>query len=196
MAPLVLGTLSRKLRWVTAMAFCLLLAVALVPAVRWLSFQQGRWAGEPVRPDYGDGGSGWRGSRRASLKSNPDYAATANGVVFGLFPNRLKLRDEPIVGREKLDKTKEEIASRGGEFVPTITLDDRDLQAAGIGRRRRSTWRFTERRDAPRRKLGIRETGWCPVKSASCRVRTSKVRSWNVSAYRTRSSGVRNSMIR
>ena len=46
-APLVLGALSRKPRWAAAMAFCVLLAVALAPLVDWLSFQQGRWAGEP-----------------------------------------------------------------------------------------------------------------------------------------------------
>ena len=46
-APLVLGALSRKPRWATAMAFCVLLAVVLVPLVDWLSLQQGRWAGEP-----------------------------------------------------------------------------------------------------------------------------------------------------
>ena len=61
---------------------------------------------------------------------NPDYASTANGVVFGLFPDRLKLNDETIVGKENLEETKEEIASRGGDFVPTIKLDGRDLQAA------------------------------------------------------------------
>lgn len=63
----------------------------------------------------------------------PDYAATANGVVFGLFPDRLRLPGETIVGKEKLDKTKGEIASRGGtDFVPTIMLDGRDLQAADL----------------------------------------------------------------
>ena len=46
-APLVLGTLSRKPRWAAAMAYCVLLTVALVPLVDWLSFMQGRWAGEP-----------------------------------------------------------------------------------------------------------------------------------------------------
>src|SRR4029077_17664872 len=46
-APLVLGALNRKPRWATAMAFCILLAVALIPLIDWLSFQQGRWAGEP-----------------------------------------------------------------------------------------------------------------------------------------------------
>jgi uncharacterized protein YjbI with pentapeptide repeats len=87
----------------------------LTAAVLWLAFWEGRWAGEP-----------WIGRR--------DLASTANGVVFGLFPNRLKLKDETIVGKEKLDKTKEEMASRGGEFafVPTIRLDGRDLQAADL----------------------------------------------------------------
>ena len=35
-APLVLGALSRKPRWATAMAFCVLLAVGLGPLVDWL----------------------------------------------------------------------------------------------------------------------------------------------------------------
>ncbi len=130
-APLVLGALSRKPRWATAMAFCVLLAVALAPLVDWLSFQQGRWAGEPRPSPRRNGGSGWRGSRPVP-EVNPDYAATENGVVFGLFPDRLKLASETIVGEEKLEKTKKEIASRGGDFVPTIKLDGRDLQAADL----------------------------------------------------------------
>ena len=58
------------------------------------------------------------------------------GVVFGLFPDRLKLNNETIVGKDRLEETREEIASRGGiilavrDFVPTIKLDGRDLQAA------------------------------------------------------------------
>ena len=54
-APLVLGAFSRKLRWATAMAFCVVLAVALAPLVDWLSFKEGRWAGEPW-PSFKD----WR----------------------------------------------------------------------------------------------------------------------------------------
>jgi uncharacterized protein YjbI with pentapeptide repeats len=62
-----------------------------------------------------------------------DTAATKKGVVLGrLFQDRLKLRYEAVVGRDKLDKTQEEIASRGGDFVPTINLDFRDLQAADM----------------------------------------------------------------
>lgn len=79
----------------------------------WLSFWEGRWAGEP-------------------LVGRLDFAATENGVVFGLFPDRLKLQNEPIVGQKKLDETKREITSRGGDFVPTLNFDDRDLQAADL----------------------------------------------------------------
>ena len=61
---------------------------------------------------------------------NPDYAPTEKGVVFGLFPDRLRLGNETIVGEKTLEETKKEIASRGGEFVPTIRLTRRDLQAA------------------------------------------------------------------
>lgn len=48
------------------------------------------------------------------------------------LPDCLKLRGETIVGKEKLEKTKEEIASRNGDFVPTVNLDGRDLQAADL----------------------------------------------------------------
>ena len=131
-APLVLGALSRKPRWATAVAFCVLLAVGLAPLVDWLSFRQGRWAGEP-RPSSVKEWALWMGGEPSRLPDiNPDYSRTANGVVFGLFPDRLKLASETIVGKEKLDKTEEEIASRGGDFVPTIKLDERDLQAADL----------------------------------------------------------------
>jgi uncharacterized protein YjbI with pentapeptide repeats len=63
---------------------------------------------------------------------NPDYAATENGVVFSLFPDRLELPSETIVGEKTLEETKKEIASRGGDFVPTIKLDERNLQAADL----------------------------------------------------------------
>jgi uncharacterized protein YjbI with pentapeptide repeats len=129
-APLVLGALSRKPRWVTAMAFCVLLAAALAPLVDWLSFQQGRWAGEPRPPSFTEWAHWMAGEPPAFPEINPDYSATEKGVVFGLFPDRLKLKDETIVGEERLEETRKETASRGGDFVPTIKLDERDLQAA------------------------------------------------------------------
>jgi uncharacterized protein YjbI with pentapeptide repeats len=140
-APLVLGALSRKPRWVTAMAFCALLAVVLAPLVDWLSFRQGRWAGEPKPSSFTEWAQ-WMAGRQAPPlpqfspfpQINPDYAATEYGVVFGLFPDRLKLSDESIVGEELLEKTKKEIASRGGDFFPTIKLDIRDLQGADLER--------------------------------------------------------------
>jgi uncharacterized protein YjbI with pentapeptide repeats len=130
-APLVLGALGRKPRWATAMAFCLLLAVCLFPLAYWLSFREGRWAGEP-RLSLSEW-RWWAGATPPLAGVDPDYSATANGVVFGWFPDRLKLNDESVVGQEKLDKTKEETASRGGtDFVPTLKLDGRDLQAADL----------------------------------------------------------------
>ena len=84
--------------------------LVLVGVVMWLAVWEGRWAGEPY-------------------VGRPDVAATANGVVFGLFPDRLKLDSETVVGEKTLKETKEEIASRGGDFVPTIKLDGRDLQS-------------------------------------------------------------------
>ena len=133
-APLVFGTLSRKPRWAAAMGFCVLLAAALGPLAYWLSFQQGRWAGEPRTPSFGVW-TQWMERKPAPFSGVlPDYAATARGVVFGLFPDRLQLNDETIVGEKTLDEAKKEIASRGGGFVPTIRLDGRDLQAAVLGR--------------------------------------------------------------
>jgi uncharacterized protein YjbI with pentapeptide repeats len=130
-APLVLG-LNRKPRWAAAMTFCVLLAIALGPLAYWLSFSQGRWAGEPS-VSFREW-RWWSGEPPPIAKVDPDYAATADGVVFGLFPDRLNLDSETIVGEKTLKETKEEIASRGGDFVPTIKLDRRDLQAAVLGR--------------------------------------------------------------
>jgi Pentapeptide repeats (8 copies) len=131
-APLVLGSISRKPRWMAAMAFCVLLTIALAPLVDWLSFNEGRWAGEPTPSSSAEWGQWMAGSRPEFAESNPNYAATKNGVVFGLFPDRLNLLDETVVGEKLLDETKREMASRSGDFVPTIKLDRRDLQAAEL----------------------------------------------------------------
>jgi uncharacterized protein YjbI with pentapeptide repeats len=131
-APLVLGPLNRKARWATAIGFCALLALCLSPLAYWLSFQQGRWAGEPRPSSFEEWGQWMEGKPSPLPEANLDYSATANGVVFGLFPDRLQLGDETIVGKEKLERTKEEIASRNGDFVPTIKLDFRDLQSADL----------------------------------------------------------------
>jgi len=88
--------------------------------VFWLSLSEGRWAGEP------------RILQTNVREYRSDFFSTRSGVVFGLFPDRLILRDETIVGDDQLEKTKKESASRGGDFVPTIKLDDRDLQAADL----------------------------------------------------------------
>jgi uncharacterized protein YjbI with pentapeptide repeats len=81
-------------------------------AVLWLSLAAGQWAGE-------------------NLIGRANFDSTANGVVFGLFPDRLILEDEIIVGESRLEESTKEIASRGGTgFVPTRNFDDRDLQAA------------------------------------------------------------------
>jgi hypothetical protein len=129
-APLVLGALSRKPRWATAMAFCVVLTVVLAPLVDWLSFQQGRWAGEPRPPTITEWGLWMEGKPPAFPNVNPNYSETMDGVVFGLFPDRLKLRDETIVGEQRIEETEKEMMSRGGDFVPTIKLNDRDLQAS------------------------------------------------------------------
>jgi uncharacterized protein YjbI with pentapeptide repeats len=131
-APLVLGALRRKPRWAMAMAFCVLLAVALAPLTYWLSFKEGRWAGEPRPSSVTEWGQWMAGTPPSIPVISPDYTATANGVVFGLFPDRLNLRSETIVADEQVEKTKKEMTSRGGSFVPTVKLDDRDLQAADL----------------------------------------------------------------
>ena len=87
----MLGALSRKPRWATAMGFCVLLAVGLAPLVDWLSFQQGRWAGEPWPSSFKEWANWMDGEPPRLPDINPDYSRTANGVVFGLFPDRLKL---------------------------------------------------------------------------------------------------------
>jgi uncharacterized protein YjbI with pentapeptide repeats len=131
-APLVLGALNRKVRWVTAMTLCALLAFGLFHLVDWLSFTEGRWAGEP-RPSSFREWQQWMAGEPAPLPAiNPDFAATENGVLFGLFPDRLQLRNETVVGEAKLEEIKKDIASRGGDFVPTIRLDGRDLQAVEL----------------------------------------------------------------
>jgi hypothetical protein len=127
-APLVLGVLSRKPRWVTAAGFCVLLAVALAPLVNWLSFRQGRWAGEP-RVSFSEW-RWWRGEPLPFAKGDPDFTASTVGVVFGLFPDRLKLANEIIVGQVRISEVEKEIISRGGDFVPTPDFEGRDLQAA------------------------------------------------------------------
>jgi uncharacterized protein YjbI with pentapeptide repeats len=129
-APLVLGALSRKPRWATAMVFVVLLAAGLFPSVRWLSFQQGQWAGEPSPSSLGEWTSWMRGKPPSLPAINPDYAATKNGVVFGWFPDRLKLGYEMIVGRDLLEKTNKDVAS--GAWIYTIDLSNRDLQAAQL----------------------------------------------------------------
>ena len=131
-APLVLGALSYKPRWAAGMAFCALLAFGLYHLVNRLSFGEGRWAGEPRPASIAEWGHWMEGKPPSFPEVNPDYAATANGLVFGLFPDRLQLPNETIVGKEKLEKTQDEMKSRGGDFIPTINLDGRDLQAADL----------------------------------------------------------------
>jgi uncharacterized protein YjbI with pentapeptide repeats len=114
------------------MTSCVLLAVALTPLVDWLSFSEGRWAGEPKPLSFKEW-SQWMAAMPPRIPdANPDYEATAKGMVFGLFPDRLFLPSETIVGEQKLEETKKEIASSGRGFVPTIDLSDRDLQAAEL----------------------------------------------------------------
>jgi hypothetical protein len=62
-APLVLGTLPRKRRWAAGMAFCVLLAAVMWPLSYWLSFREGRWAGEPRPASVAEWGDGWQESR-------------------------------------------------------------------------------------------------------------------------------------
>jgi uncharacterized protein YjbI with pentapeptide repeats len=86
--------------------------LSIVAAAFWLCFWEGRWAGEP-----------WIG--------RADLDATANGIVLGLFPDRLILPYEIVVGESRLEEIRSEV---GGElrngFVPTRDFGKRDLQGA------------------------------------------------------------------
>ncbi len=82
-------------------------------AVVWLCLCEGRWAGED-----------WIG--RSETESQ--------GFLFGLFPDRLILPHETIVGADLIEKSKKESASRGkGAFVPTQIFDQRNFVAAQFG---------------------------------------------------------------
>ncbi len=98
---------------------------ALVAFAFWLTFWEGRWAGE--EPNLAEWRFFWKWGTNGLLfiEDSPEVlipASTANGMLFGLFPDRLKLASATIVGEERLEKTKKEIASRNGDFVPTIDL--------------------------------------------------------------------------
>ncbi len=97
--------------------------VAMV-IVAWMTFWEGRWAGE-------DGPIRYLPRPHEALAGNDRYKATAHGT-FGAFPDRLWLVDEIIVGQALLEEKKKEQASRAGSynFVPTHKFDRRDLQAA------------------------------------------------------------------
>ena len=94
-------------------------SLALLYVVLWLSLGEGRWAGE-------------------DRVLRADLAASEKGVVFGLFPDRLILRNEVIVGEKPLRDTKKETPPRGAGFlhtrsldgIPTLQFEGRDLQAA------------------------------------------------------------------
>ncbi len=60
--PVVLGALSRKPRWATAMAFCVLLAVALAPLATGCRSGKGAGPASPGRPRSRNGDSGWGGA--------------------------------------------------------------------------------------------------------------------------------------
>jgi uncharacterized protein YjbI with pentapeptide repeats len=90
--------------WLTPGSYACVFAL-----VFWLSLWEGRWAGEP-----------WIG--------RTDLIATENGVIFGRFPDRLKLHDEIVVGESRVEEVKKESDARDGEFVPTRDFVKRDLQ--------------------------------------------------------------------
>jgi uncharacterized protein YjbI with pentapeptide repeats len=137
-APLVLGALSRKPRWATAMAFCTLLAAGLFPLTYRLSFRQGRWSGEP-RPSSFKEWEGWMaGEPLPSPKVSADFDATADGVVFGLFPDRLILPFETVVGDTLFEQFTKVNASQSPMrlfmfgAIPTRDFRGRNLQAINL----------------------------------------------------------------
>jgi len=130
-ASLLLDALSRRPLWAWGMALCVVLSVLLTA---WVSFFDGRWAGEPSPSSLTEWALWMVGHPAEFQPVLSNNAATVKGVILGrYFPDWLLLRDEPVVvGKDKLEKTKEEMASCGGDFVRTIDLDFRDLQAADM----------------------------------------------------------------
>jgi hypothetical protein len=86
--------------------------LVIVCAALWLSFWEGRWAGEP-----------WIGRSRLDWRG---------GVVWGLFPDRLNLPHEIVVGKDQLEKSQNESDSLGGDPVPTRPFANRNLAAADL----------------------------------------------------------------
>jgi hypothetical protein len=86
----------------------------------WLSGWEGRFAGEQ-----------WIG--RPNIKDERgSFSLTRNGVAFGLFPDRLKLHGESIVGEKLLDEAAKESKSRNGDFVPTRRFTISNLEGADL----------------------------------------------------------------
>jgi uncharacterized protein YjbI with pentapeptide repeats len=127
-APVMAGALGRRSRWLTVATVYTLVTLSLLPLACWLSLKEGRWAGEPW-PSFHQW-RWWAGEPLQFETGKPDYESTKNGVVFGLFPDRLILWNEILVGETRLEGIKKEIASRNGDFIPTINLEYRDLQGA------------------------------------------------------------------
>jgi uncharacterized protein YjbI with pentapeptide repeats len=96
-------------------------SLGVIAAVPWLSLWEGRWAGE-----------NYIGRADLAADLTRDLAGWGNGTVLGLFKDRLILPNETIVDEKTLADVEKEIASRGGDFVPTIRFEDRDLQAADL----------------------------------------------------------------
>lgn len=107
-------------------------AVAL--AACYATLMEGRWAGEPAL---------WRCEIRKAVDEalfelacpiraeGAQIAATENGRMFGLFPDRLKLLNETIVGKKLLEEKQAEALSSGGtRRVVTRTFDGRNFLGA------------------------------------------------------------------
>ncbi len=168
-APLLLGVLSRKPRWLTVVALYALGVVALCPLAYWLSFREGRWAGEPW-PALGEW-RWWAGEPLPFAESRPDYAATANGVVFGLFPDRLNLRDETIVGERSWKRQEgDRLAQR------RFRSDDQARRPRSAGRRAergRPARRLVEPRAYAGRRSRFARLDGARLEWADCRAPTS-----------------------
>ena len=112
------------------MAFCVLPLLLL--ALRRLAVISAGALGRRTLADSSrNGQAGWAASRRDCLISTRTIPGPRTASCSGCFPDRLKLSRETIVGKENLEKAMKEMTSRrDNERVPTIKLDDRDLQAA------------------------------------------------------------------
>jgi uncharacterized protein YjbI with pentapeptide repeats len=123
-----------------------------------VSVNIGRWAGEPpLRDCFRNSTDAAKVPGHACLYDDRigDYAATENGILFGLFQDRLKLANRTIVGQKLFEEKQAEGKAGGGDrFVPTRDFSERNFTAGkfdesdirGVDLRDAVGWRLTGER--------------------------------------------------